>query len=103
MKPVKKTRVVIVEYWDCGMEDHGHKTRAVAENCIHKQATDKSYRRWDDAALRQVLLESRSGISPRDLSSKYAVSRERIYQVIRKAERRERYRHDPYQPLGIGP
>ena len=36
--PVKRTRVVMQEYWDCGNHEHSHQTKSIAKNCIKKQA-----------------------------------------------------------------
>jgi len=33
-----KTKTVIITVWDCGIEAHAHKTKAVAEKCALKQS-----------------------------------------------------------------
>lgn len=35
-KPVKKTELVEVEYWDCGICQRRHKSERAAQNCILK-------------------------------------------------------------------
>jgi len=37
MTAVKRTKLVEIEFWDCGNPNHNHKTKAVANRCIEKQ------------------------------------------------------------------
>lgn len=37
MNAIKRTKWVEIEYWDCGIDSHTHKTEAVANACIDKQ------------------------------------------------------------------
>lgn len=105
-KPVKATRQVEVAGWDCG-GGHLHRTETAAVACIAKQErTPQKHRRWDNASLIKILSAHRAGVSTSDLGREHGVSRERMYQLVRKAESRERLGrlwHDPNQPLGIGP
>ena len=35
--PVKRTKIVQVEYWDCGISTHNHQTESVAAACMAKR------------------------------------------------------------------
>ncbi|NKI17391.1 hypothetical protein HCU74_08175 [Spongiibacter sp. KMU-166] len=37
MKASKRTKWIEIEYWDCGIDSHTHRTEAVASACIEKQ------------------------------------------------------------------
>lgn len=35
--PVKRKYTVEIEYWDCGVDEHHHKTKEVAQRCIDRK------------------------------------------------------------------
>ena len=92
MKPQLKTELVMIERWDCGNPDHHHKTERVAQDCIKRRenkTTNPFTIRWTNAALAQVLAAHRDGARQCDLARSLRLSRERVRQVLRKAERAE--------------
>ena len=84
-----KTKLIPVEYWDCGKRDHRHRTEIVAQSCIEKQHTPIIEKKWTYKACAEVLKEYRRGIKTLDIAKSLGLTRCRVNQIIRKAERDE--------------
>jgi hypothetical protein len=101
MKPqvTRRVEVIEVEYWDCGCSKHRHLTREVALRCAEKLArATKSGAAWTDNATLAVLAEHRGGKTMAAIAAERGVSRNRIHQVCKQAERIETARSLGKQP-----
>lgn len=54
MKPVKKQRTIIVDYWACNVPGHHHMTKQVAAECIARRASVKTPAPKDEFELRKA-------------------------------------------------
>lgn len=93
MKPIKKTKIVQLEYWDCGDIDHNHNSEDSAQNCIDKREKilpSFDFIKWTKEKYAEVLKEYRGGVRKYDLAKKLGISSERMRQVITKAEKLDR-------------
>ena len=56
MSAVKRTKLVEIEYWDCGNPNHNHGSKDVAERCIEKQKRTTGHVRMskDQYTLRNI-------------------------------------------------
>lgn len=91
MRTVQKCEWVQVQYWTCAKPAHRHMTREVAERCIAGSERPKKITNVWSLESRRALLERRrsSGVTVSALASEYVVSRNRIYELLRQAEREE--------------
>ena len=91
MNPVKKTKMVPIEYWDCGDPGHSHKLEAYAQSCIKK-------REWPTKGIRtkeaydNVLRRHKAGERNCDIAKSLGLSPDRIRQAIATAIRLENRR-----------
>jgi DNA-directed RNA polymerase alpha subunit len=94
MKPKLKTKIVRVEYWDCGNPDHRHKNKDVALACIEKREARTTLstgaRKWTNEAYSAVLAEHRAGSRQCDLAKSLGLSPESVRKILAKAEQLER-------------
>lgn len=88
-KPELKTRIVKVQYWDCGVPEHSHKTCEVAAECMQKRAERKTQpskaekrARWL-VAMRLVL----DGQTYNDVGNHLGISANRVRQIVHKVRR----------------
>jgi hypothetical protein len=89
MKPMRKTKTVEIEYFDCGF-GHQHKTEETAQACIDKRAS-KKYLKWDKQSRRRVLEMKMHGKSFSDIGVAYGgLSANRMRSVCDRALRERR-------------
>lgn len=93
MKPKKKTELIRVDYWDCGNQNHRHKTEAVASACLEKRANraglTNGARKWTADAYAAVLKQYRDGARLCELARGLGITSTRVRQVLNKAEKLE--------------
>lgn len=84
-------RSYVVEYWGCANPDHRHRTLKVAMECIAAACkARRAIKRWTDETRAKVLSQRRTGLTLRELGEEYGLSGNRIRQLVKRAERRER-------------
>lgn len=90
MKAKKKTKLIEIEYWDCGMGSCNHRTESGANRCIDKQkkypaiAMSKNGRNRRQICITKEVLEGRS---MREVGEEFGVSGSRVRQIFEKTMR----------------
>jgi len=88
-KPIKTTETVEVQYWQCKVSDHRHRTKTSAERCINKgyesSAAEvkaaKANRAKRDALIVNDII---SGDSYETLSKKHSISVSMVSRIFAK-------------------
>lgn len=81
--PVLKTYTI--EYWDCGIEGHHHKTQEVAQECIDERSRPKTLSPSDPSYLvrnLEILLAVAAGSSVADIADTYGVTSANANRII---------------------
>ena len=83
--------------WDCGIATHHHQTQRVADNCIAKRAEQAARRPGrTQEELAALLREHRAGgITLAAFALRLGVGKERVRQLLMKAEYLERRNASP--------
>ena len=84
MKPIKKTTFVKIEHWDCGNENHRHKTEDVALRCIEKNKNKMPPRVSRHARNIYAAKEVVNGAKYKDVGEAIGVSSARANEIVRK-------------------
>ena len=86
----RKTETItqVKTYWACGIDSHRHRSEAVASACEAKQANlNRKTNTWTPELLLVVLARKESGESLTELGKAFGITRQRMSDVIRRAER----------------
>jgi hypothetical protein len=95
MKPTKKHRVIEVEYWDCGIAKHSHKTEAVAQSCIDKQKQKKTTKKnnsWTKEKRLELVKLRDSGLTFDEIGYRYGIGRQQARSVYEQTLIRIQYK-----------
>lgn len=95
--PVKRTRIIQREYWDCGIESHNHQTEAVAAECISARFRGKNHRTdkverklgqllHDIEFAKRLIGGDSFSIIAKEACLSVAAIRERFYRLMRKSQ-----------------
>ena len=84
MKPIKKTR--IIEYWDCGENEHNHKNKHTAESCIARRPKGTKKRLTRDYLMEMLRLKN-AGENMSAIARQQGKSVSTVMRAARKAER----------------
>jgi len=88
MKSNRVSELVEVFYWTCTVNEHRHKTKAIADACIAKKsAARKEVRRWTRRMIADAIESILNGASWREVARSFNVSPSRITQIIHHAMR----------------
>ena len=63
MKPIKRTVLVEIEYWDCGDASHKHETEGIASRCIERAAKKESACRRKKARHARCIYAARAVVN----------------------------------------
>ena len=101
MNAVKRTETRVVEYWECSIAGHRHKSEAIAESCIAKHPALKGIHwRITREELDAVIAMRESGMTLREIGKVIGRSgetvRHRLFLAIR---RRKVDLSDPFQSI----
>lgn len=101
MKPTKKTTFVKIEYFDCGNENHRHKTEEVAKRCMERNANKKRLPPCEVNYTRNIHVarEVVNGKTFKAAGEEIGVSGGRAQQIVRKVFRMSLHpKHEPKRP-----
>ena len=81
-KPIKKIKLVEITFWDCGVDDHAHKSEGACLSCIERQPkTRRPDTRKRDV---EVFLYALQGHSSEDVVEKFELSStQRVLDIVR--------------------
>lgn len=107
MKPKLKTELIRVDYWDCGNQNHRHKTEAVASACMEKRdnraGLANGARKWTEENSCAVLKRRQEGERLCDLARNLGISVATVKYVLNKAEnfKQAEISYDPLNKLSV--
>jgi len=78
----------VMTFWACGIDSHRHTSEATALACEGKQENSKrKTNTWTPDLLLKVLARKEAGESMAELGKDFGITRQRMSDVIRRAER----------------
>lgn len=87
--PVLKQRLIVIEYWDCGLDGHQHSEKTAAVACMEKQARAQAAReavRFNYQVRAQLLARHEAGTPIAELARQLGLSSSRVREVIAQAQ-----------------
>jgi hypothetical protein len=105
--PMKKTKLVEVTFWDCGVADHNHKSKGGCISCIERQP--KTRRPNTKERDVEVFLHALRGCRSKDIVAKFELSSsQRVLTITTAYARQLWYAHldskgvcSKYDPRGL--